>query len=187
MVSFYDYLLLIPIVLFSLGSLPKIMKKVSDSSYPKQHMIRIESEAGKPLEEKSDSSKIVPTEPLPLETKKGRASFYGKRHNGRKTASGEIYDMDSLTAAHKTYPFGTVVKVTYDGIKTVLVKINDRLPKHSKSVIDLSFKAAKELNVLRKGIVSVKIDVVKWGKESIGKIKVPEDLIPSSIKTVSND
>lgn len=173
--SFYDYLLLIPLILFSLGSLPKIMKKVSDSTYVKQQMLRIETGTEKPLEEKENKAQ-VPTEPLPLETKKGKASFYGKRHNGHRTASGEVYDMDSLTAAHKSYPFGTVLKVTYNNIKTVFVKVNDRLPKHSKRMIDLSFKAAKELDVIRKGIVHVKIDVVEWGKERIGKKKHASDL-----------
>ncbi|MGE5683025.1 MAG: septal ring lytic transglycosylase RlpA family protein [Bacillota bacterium] len=175
MVSFYEYLLIIPLILFSFGSLPKIMKKVGDSTYVKQQMLRVESQTGKTPEENSPGSKQIPSEPLPLETKTGKASFYGKKHNGRRTASGEIYDLDGLTAAHKSYPFGTVVKVTYNGIKTVLVKINDRLPKQSKRMIDLSFKAAKELDFLRKGIANVKIEVVEWGKDKIG-MKKTDDL-----------
>lgn len=170
--SFYEYLLLIPLILFSLGSLPKIMKKVGDSTYVKQQqmLLRIE-ETGRPLQENRDSTTQIPSEPLPLETKVGKASFYGKKHHGRRTASGEVFDMEDMTAAHKSYPFGTIVKVTYNNLKTVFVKINDRLPRNSKRMIDLSFKAAKELDMLRKGLVNVKIDVVEWGKRQASGVK----------------
>lgn len=93
---------------------------------------------------------------------KGKASYYAAKFNGRRTASGEKFYIDSLTAAHKTLPFGTIVKVTNLINNTfVQVKINDRLPKHSKRAIDLSPAAAGQLNFIKKGIVPVAIEVIK--------------------------
>lgn len=94
--------------------------------------------------------------------KVGMASYYAPKFKGRRTTSGEKYHPDSLTAAHKTLDFGTLVKVTnISNGKTTIVKINDRLPKHSKRIIDLSKKAAKELDMLKNGIVKVEISVIK--------------------------
>jgi rare lipoprotein A len=96
------------------------------------------------------------------QTSKGVASFYGNKFKGRKTSSGERYHPDSMTAAHKTLPFGTLVKVTNprNGHST-LVKVNDRLPKKSKRIIDLSKKAARELDMIKQGIVKVELEVVR--------------------------
>ncbi|MBN3521753.1 septal ring lytic transglycosylase RlpA family protein [Algoriphagus lutimaris] len=92
----------------------------------------------------------------------GVASFYGKRFHLRKTSNGEIFHMDSLTAAHKTLPFGTVLKVTrVDTGTSVWVKVNDRLPKYSKRIIDLSRAAARELDMIHDGITLVKLEVVE--------------------------
>jgi rare lipoprotein A len=78
----------------------------------------------------------------------GIASFYGKKFHGRKTASGETYDMYKLTAAHRTLPFGTKVKVTnlLNG-RSVVVRINDRGPFKKDRIIDLSFEAARRLGI----------------------------------------
>lgn len=90
----------------------------------------------------------------------GWASFYGKRFHLRKTANGEIFHMDSLTAAHKYLPFGTRVKATrLDTGDTVWVRINDRLPKSSTRIIDLSRHAASQLQMLDDGITQVKLEV----------------------------
>lgn len=92
----------------------------------------------------------------------GTASFYAKKFNGRKTASGERFHNDSLMAAHKTLPLGTMVRVTnLKNDSVVVVKINDRLPKHSKRSIDLSQKAAKQLNFMKAGLTKVKIEVIE--------------------------
>lgn len=91
----------------------------------------------------------------------GRASFYANKFHGRKTSSGEIFRHNELTAAHKTLPFGTyvtVVNLANDSI--VMVKINDRLPKSSPSLIDLSIKAAKQLNFVSKGHTKVRVEKV---------------------------
>jgi rare lipoprotein A len=92
---------------------------------------------------------------------KGTASYYGQHWTGRKTASGETFYSDSLTAAHKYYKFGTIVKVTnLKNNDTILVKVNDRLPKSSKMVIDLSYGCAKELNIIRTGVIPVSLEIV---------------------------
>ncbi len=92
---------------------------------------------------------------------KGVASYYGGQFHGRRTANGEIFDKNSLTAAHKILPFGTVLKVTNLKRNTsVIVRINDRLPKNSKRQIDLSQGAANELGMLRDGIGNVRIEVI---------------------------
>ncbi|MBC7861422.1 MAG: septal ring lytic transglycosylase RlpA family protein [Bacteroidia bacterium] len=93
---------------------------------------------------------------------RGVASYYHNKFNGRRTASGEIFWNDSLTAAHKTLPLGTWVRVTnLKNDSTVIVKVNDRLPKFSKRSIDLTTAAAKKLNFIRAGITKVKIEILE--------------------------
>jgi rare lipoprotein A len=102
---------------------------------------------------------IAQTDSLFIE--KGIASYYGGKFHGRKTASGEKFHKDSLTAAHKILPFGTVVKVTHLKRNTsVVVRINDRLPSTSKRQIDLSQGAAGVLGMLRDGVGQVRIEVI---------------------------
>ncbi|TNF46268.1 MAG: septal ring lytic transglycosylase RlpA family protein [Bacteroidetes bacterium] len=93
------------------------------------------------------------------EIQSGKASYYASKFEGRRTASGEIFRQDSLTAAHKTLPFGTKVKVVNTkNDSVVIVKINDRLSKNSGNIIDLSLKAAKQLNFVRQGITLVTVE-----------------------------
>lgn len=91
----------------------------------------------------------------------GTASFYGRKFHGRKTASGEIFSMDSLTAAHKRLPLGTVVRVINqkNGL-SVVVRINDRLPSYSKRQIDLSRAAATRIEMIQDGLAKVRIEAV---------------------------
>ncbi len=92
----------------------------------------------------------------------GEASWYGDRFNGRKTASGESFDMNAFTAAHRTIPFNTIVEVTDDNSgKSVKVRINDRGPTIHRRIIDLSKGAASKLGILEKGVADVHITVVK--------------------------
>lgn len=94
----------------------------------------------------------------------GIASFYADKFEGRKTASGDKYKHSRLTAAHRTLPFGTILKVTnLDNQKSVQVKINDRGPFVEGRIIDLSKSAAKILDFVNKGLVKVKIEVVNAG------------------------
>ena len=91
-------------------------------------------------------------------TKKGIASWYGKKFHGHRTSSGETYDMYAMTAAHKTLPLPTYVRVTHlENGKSVIVKINDRGPFHDNRIIDLSYSAAKKLGVTAKGTGAVEV------------------------------
>lgn len=92
----------------------------------------------------------------------GIASYYSSVFEGKTTASGEIYSGNELTAAHKTLPFGSVVKVrNLKNKKSVIVRINDRGPSKTDRVIDLSYKAAEILDMIRDGIVNVEIIIIK--------------------------
>lgn len=92
----------------------------------------------------------------------GIASYYHNKFEGRKTSSGEIFSNKNLTAAHKTLPLGTWVKVTnLKNDSVVIVKINDRLPHYSTRLIDLSVKAATQLNFIRAGLTKVKVQIIE--------------------------
>ena len=92
----------------------------------------------------------------------GKASFYGGKWHGRKTANGEIFDTYTMTAAHKTLPFGTKVKVTnLDNGKSVVVRINNRGPYIKGRVIDLSTAAFSAIESVKKGVTSVKLEIIK--------------------------
>jgi rare lipoprotein A len=92
----------------------------------------------------------------------GYASYYGEDFHGRKTASGEKYDMYELTCAHKTLPFNTKVKVTnLINKKTVIVRVNDRGPFVSGRIIDLSYAAAQKIGLIPAGVIRVKIEVIR--------------------------
>ena len=104
----------------------------------------------------------------------GKASYYAKKFSGRKTASGERLHHDSLTCAHRTYPFGTQLKVTNPANgKTVIVRVTDRGPYVKGRIIDLSVRAAKELGIIAQGIAPV---IVERYNPSIIPFK-PEDII----------
>ncbi|OGQ08260.1 MAG: hypothetical protein A3I69_05065 [Deltaproteobacteria bacterium RIFCSPLOWO2_02_FULL_40_36] len=92
------------------------------------------------------------------------ASWYGIPFHGRRTANGETYNMYELTAAHKTLPFGTLLLVTNQkNKKQVLVRINDRGPYVGQRVLDLSFQAAKQIDMIKTGVSSVKIEMISQG------------------------
>lgn len=92
---------------------------------------------------------------------RGIASWYGPKFHGRRTANGEVYDMEAMTAAHKTLPFGTVVEVyNRDNGRSVEVRINDRGPFIRGRVIDLSRAAAREIGLIGPGTARVEVVVV---------------------------
>jgi rare lipoprotein A len=115
-------------------------------------------------------------------TEKGLASWYGEPYHGRRTASGEVYDMHEMTAAHRTLAFGTVVKVERrDTGAEVKVRINDRGPFVRGRIIDLSFAAAKKIGLDRDGVAPVKITVIgfdetpkKTAKEKARAVEHPK-------------
>ena len=107
---------------------------------------------------------------LLAQKQKGKATYYSKRATGARTASGERLHRDSMTCAHRTYPFGTLLKVTNPSNKQeVIVKVTDRGPFTRGRIIDLSWGAAKELGILADGVAMVTVERV----DSADIIKVP--------------
>jgi rare lipoprotein A len=119
----------------------------------------------------------------------GVASYYGDEFHGRKTASGEKYNKNELTCAHKTYPFGTKIRVTrLDNKKSVIVRVNDRGPFIKGYVVDLSKKAAQEIAMVEDGIVKVKIELVeKKSNDTSSEVVKPEERSTSESSTAKND
>ena len=97
----------------------------------------------------------------------GMASYYGSEFHGRPTSSGEIFDMNGMTAAHQTLPLGTVIRVTHLGNhKSVVVKVNDRGPFVGDRILDLSYGAARQLGMVQEGVARVRIDILEMGEEN---------------------
>lgn len=97
----------------------------------------------------------------------GIASWYGPGFHGKRTANGEVYDMYGISAAHKTLPFGAIVKVVdLDTGRSAVVRINDRGPFIAGRIIDLSKGAAEKLGIVEKGITKVGLRILRWPKNS---------------------
>ena len=95
-------------------------------------------------------------------SEEGVANFYSDKFQGKKVASGEVYDKDKLTASHKKLSYGTKVKVTnLDNQKSVVVTINDRMPASNPAVVDVTRRAAEELGFVKSGKAKVKLEVEK--------------------------
>jgi len=104
----------------------------------------------------------------------GSASWYGGFFQGRETANGEEYDMYGFTAAHRELPLGTFVKVTnLKNMKSVIVRINDRGPVSPGRIIDLSYSAARKLEMHQKGLQKVRIDIVDRQTAEMALIRQP--------------
>ncbi|MGH3055596.1 MAG: septal ring lytic transglycosylase RlpA family protein, partial [Gaiellaceae bacterium] len=89
----------------------------------------------------------------------GVASYYGREFEGRRTASGERYDSHRLTAAHRSLPFGTLLRViNLDNGRSVVVRVNDRGPAREDRILDLSYRAAQRLGFSQAGLARVKIE-----------------------------
>jgi len=109
----------------------------------------------------------------------GKASYYHSRFHGRKTSSGLIYHKDSMSCAHRHYPFGTLLKVeNLKNGKEVIVKVTDRGPFTRKKMIDLSQQAAKQLGMIQQGIAEVRVQVYE---PIYPKLKLHSTAIPSPI------
>ena len=96
---------------------------------------------------------------------RGKASWYGPGLNGNKTANGEVFDMYTKTGAHKKLPFGSVVKVT--NLRNQLftfIRINDRGPFVKGRIIDLSYGAAHEIDMIKSGVEEVRLEIIRLGK-----------------------
>jgi len=104
----------------------------------------------------------IPADATPLTTETGLASWYGPPYHNRRGSNGEIYNMHAMTAAHRTLPLGSIVRVT--NVKTghaALVRITDRGPFIPGRVVDLSLAAARKLDVVQPGIAQVKVEVMQ--------------------------
>jgi rare lipoprotein A len=111
----------------------------------------------------------TPPAPKPGEghfTQRGRVSLYGKAFDGKKTASGAPFDPDALTMAHRTLPFGTLVRVTnLENQRSVDVTVNDRGPFVAGRIADLSLAAARQLGMVDDGVVDAQIEVIRPAAE----------------------
>jgi rare lipoprotein A len=99
----------------------------------------------------------------------GKASWYGAPFHGRQASNGEIYDMNKLTAAHRTLPFNTMVRVTnLNNVKTTTVRITDRGPFVDNRIIDLSYAAAREIESVGPGVVPVRLEILSAIDPTVG-------------------
>jgi rare lipoprotein A len=102
---------------------------------------------------------------LPSGSQVGIASYYADKYEGKRTASGETYRKNGMTAAHRNYPFGTRVRITnLENDRTVVVRVNDRGPFIPGRVIDVSLAAARELDMTQNGLARVQIDSLPRGE-----------------------
>jgi rare lipoprotein A len=106
---------------------------------------------------------------MPLDVQTGQASFYGSAFHGKETASGEIFDMNEMVAAHPTYPLGTLVRViNLENNRSVELQIIDRGPakgpRAAGVIIDVSRGAAQTLNFVKDGRTDVRVEVLEWGE-----------------------
>jgi rare lipoprotein A len=102
-----------------------------------------------------------------LETQTGVASYYSDKFDGKKTSYGEVFKKNDLTAAHIKYPYNTILRViNLLNNKSVILRINDKKPDFNGRIIDVSYGAAKKLEMIKSGITEVRIEVLKWGKDN---------------------
>ncbi|MDN4501240.1 septal ring lytic transglycosylase RlpA family protein [Alteromonadaceae bacterium BrNp21-10] len=120
----------------------------------------------------------MPTNKAKHYTAKGQASWYGQKFHGHLTANGEVYNMYTMSAAHKTLPLPSFVRVTnLDNNKQAIVRVNDRGPFHGHRLIDLSYAAAKKLDILKTGVGNVQIDVITVDEQ--GQLYIAGEPAPS--------
>jgi len=99
-----------------------------------------------------------------LLTLEGTVSYYAHDFQGKETSNGETFNMNDLTAAHRTFPFGTKVRVTnLENNKSVIVRVNDRGPFVEGRIMDLSMGAAKEIGLIKTGTTRARLEVLQWG------------------------
>lgn len=102
----------------------------------------------------------------------GYASFYSNKFEGKRTANGELFRQSKMTCAHNTHPFGTKLKVTnLKNDKFVIVRVNDRLHHRNPRLVDLSATAAKKLNFDGKGVIKVRVEVIKSSERDLSPTK----------------
>lgn len=149
----------------STGPAPTVVTE-SPVQSPAELAIRDQEGSSPPVDEPSPSAPSLPIAspeaPDVIKVSSGQASWYGPGFYGNRTASGEVLRRGSFTAAHRTLPFGTRVRVTnlWNG-RSAIVRINDRGPFHGSRVIDLAQGAASELGVASSGVAQVRLEVLR--------------------------
>jgi rare lipoprotein A len=164
------------LVLFTIALLAPMLQSyvTSTALSDQQSMFRLRSTTANHPINQSTNQPITQSTSL---DEYGVASYYGDEFHGRKTASGEKYNKNELTCAHKTYPFGTKIRVSrLDNKKSVIVRVNDRGPFIKGYIVDLSKKAAQEIGMIEDGIVKVKVELVeKKSDDSADVVTTPEE------------
>ena len=133
--------------------------KSGNSSFPAKQ----KKEKSKKGKKNSKSKRTLSYNPKKM-VYRGISSYYGPKFHGKLTANGEIFDMYGVTAAHKTFPFNTITRVTNENNgKSLMIRINDRGPYVDGRILDCSFGAAKKLGFVSDGTAPVKIEILEWG------------------------
>lgn len=132
------------------------------------------------------SSAESPRTAATADVQTGVASYYSRRFEGRRTANGETFRNDGLTAAHASLPFGTIVMVTcLEQGRSVMVRITDRLPAKT-AIIDLTQKAAAQLNMIDAGRRRVTVQVVEWGKGQAQALRQAAQQAPAALSAATD-
>jgi rare lipoprotein A len=112
----------------------------------------------------------------------GQASWYGRHFQGRKTATGETYDMNGLTCAHRSLPLGSWIRVTnLKNRRSIFVRVNDRGPVPESRIVDLSYGAAQAVGIADAGLGKVKLEAVRGGDPELARGLVAQLTMPSLI------
>ncbi|MBZ0179026.1 MAG: septal ring lytic transglycosylase RlpA family protein [Melioribacteraceae bacterium] len=161
--KYIAFLLLLPIIFAGCGPSPKFTasQKQEEKNDNTETKIRYKN-----IPEVYLNDSVFGDDFQPLETVTGTASYYADEFNEKITYNGEVYDMNGLTAAHPTYPMETMIRVTnLLNNRSVILRINDRMPQYPDRIIDLSLGAAIELDMVEIGLAEVMIEVIEWGIE----------------------
>jgi len=135
---------------------------LSCSNSPRYNRNKIKPQITKNIPKYNKNQKII----------YGTSSYYGKDFHGNLTANGEVYDMYGLTAAHKTLPLNTIIRVTNQtNGKSLILRVNDRGPYVGNRILDCSYGAALKLDFIQLGTTEVKIEVIEWGDNKYMKHK----------------
>jgi len=146
----------IAIILQSCGTVPRFTSSKHKT---------IEKKTETKTKEKNETKNQIKNDEQKVESiQEGIASFYGTEFDGKTTANGETFDMYKFTAAHRTLPLGTKVKVkNLENNRSIILRINDRGPYVDGRIIDLSYAAAKQLGFVENGTARVRIEVLEFG------------------------
>lgn len=144
----YFLIIIIPMLISACASSPRFTSRYEDR--------HIERDSVEDLSEYENNEV--------LETVYGVASFYADKYHGRITYNGEVYDMYGISAAHPSYRMETIIRITnMSNNKSVILRINDRMPFRPDRIIDLSYGTAVELDFVNDGLADIKLEVLKWG------------------------